>query len=143
MLARNFIRNSIMNVSDVLQDNVQDKVAGGTVVIYENTTLRDKTNNWFYTLKIGNDKSTYSLTPGCQFFVAVVQGKYETQGYTGDGSANQSIQVTVNNNSTIDNFDCIFSLASSHCLKLISLPKKLQSFSIAPNTVVPIPQKLS
>jgi len=85
--------------------NITDKVAGGTVVIYENTTLRDKTNNWFYTLKIGNDKSTYSLTPGCQFFVAVVQGKYETQGYTGDGSANQSIQVTVNNNSTIDNFD--------------------------------------
>ena len=90
--------------------NIADVVAGSSITIYENTTLRNKTNNLYYTLKVGGDKNIYSLTPGCQFFVAVVQGKYETQTYTGDGTASQSIQVTVNNTSTIDNFDYLVSL---------------------------------
>ena len=85
--------------------SIADKVSGGKVTIYDDTVLKNKTNSLFYTLKVGTDKNLYSLTPGCQFFVNIIQGKYDTQSFTGDGNPTQSIQVNVSNNTTIDNFD--------------------------------------
>lgn len=85
--------------------NIYDKVQDGQLIIYEDTLIKNKTNSLFYTLKVGVDKNIYPLTPGCQFFVNVVQGKYDKQTFTGDGTPTQSIQVNVANNSKIDNFD--------------------------------------
>lgn len=85
--------------------NIQQKVQGSAVVIYDDTTLKNKTNTLFYTLKVGVDRNIYPLTPGCQFFINIVQGKYETQTFTGTGDKNQSIAVVVDTNQTIDNFD--------------------------------------
>ena len=85
-------------------------VANEQVVIYDDTIVKNKTNNLYYTLKIGNVKNFYSLLPGCQFFINIVQGKYESQTFTGEGTISQSFQVTVSNNATIDNFDFRVSL---------------------------------
>jgi len=85
--------------------NIQQKIQGSAVIIYNDTTLKNKTNTLFYTLKVGSDRNIYPLSPGCQFFINIVQGKYETQPYTGTGEKNQSIAVIVDNNQTIDNFD--------------------------------------
>jgi len=85
--------------------NIDQTVAGGQVTIYDDTIVKNKTNGLYYALKVGTDKNIYPLTPGCQFFVNIVQGKYEKQNFTGDGTMMQSLQVTVSNNSTIDNFD--------------------------------------
>jgi len=82
-----------------------DSVSGGQVTIYDNTVIKNISNSLYYSLKIGTDKNYYQLTPGCQFFINVVQGKYESQQFTGDGTISQSFQVTVSNNATIDNFD--------------------------------------
>lgn len=90
--------------------NIDQTVSGGQVIIYDNTIVRNKTNNLYYSLKIGTDKNYYNLFPGCQFFINVVQGKYESQTFTGDGTISQSFQVTVSNNATIDNFDYQISL---------------------------------
>ena len=85
--------------------DIFQQIAGGEVTIYDETTIKNKSNGLYYALKVGSDKNIYPLTPGCQFFVNVVQGKYEQQNFTGDGTINQSFQVTVSNNATIDNFD--------------------------------------
>ena len=85
--------------------NISQKIEGGAVVIFDDTTLKNKTNSLFYTLKVGADKNIYPLTSGCQFFVNIVQGKYETQKFTGTGDKNQSIAVIIDNNQTIDNFE--------------------------------------
>lgn len=85
--------------------NITQKVAGSQVVVFDDTTLKNKTNTLFYTLKVGTDKNIYPLTSGCQFFINVVQGKYESQTYTGNGEKNQSISVIIDNNQIIDNFD--------------------------------------
>jgi hypothetical protein len=85
--------------------NIDTMVSGGQVTIYDNTTLKNKSNSLYYALKVGSDKNIYSLTPGCQFFVNIVQGKYDEQTFTGDGTPSQSFQVTVANNASIDNFD--------------------------------------
>jgi hypothetical protein len=85
--------------------NIEQVVANSQVVIYDETVIKNKTNNLYYTLKTGNFRNYYSLLPGCQFFINVVQGKYESQIFTGDGTISQSFQATVSNNATIDNFD--------------------------------------
>lgn len=84
--------------------NIDQLVSGGQVVIYDQTVIKNSTNNLYYSLKIGTDKNFYQLTSGCQFFVNVVQGRYESQQFTGDGTISQSFQASVSNNGTIDNF---------------------------------------
>lgn len=85
--------------------NISQNIAGSKIIIYDNTVIKNKTNSLYYSLKIGTTKNYYPLLPGCQFFVNIIQGKYETQSFTGDGTISQSYQVSVSNNSTIDNFD--------------------------------------
>ena len=85
--------------------NIDQLVSNGQVVIYNKTVIKNTSNNLYYSLKIGTDKNFYQLTPGCQFFVNVVQGRYESQQFTGDGTISQSFQASVSNNGTIDNFD--------------------------------------
>ena len=85
--------------------NIDQEISGAQVVIYDETLIKNNTNSLYYTLKIGTSRNFYPLLPGCQFFVNVVQGKYENQTFTGDGTIAQSFQVTVSNNSNIDNFD--------------------------------------
>ena len=107
--------------------NIESKVAGGQVIIYDNTIVKNKTNSLFYTLKIGTDKNYYNLNPGCQFFVNIVQGKYDYQSFTGDGTISQSFQVSVSNNLTIDNFDYLVTLNG------INLQIKDHLFDMLPN----------
>lgn len=85
--------------------NINSEFSGGKIAIYNNSQIKNKSNGLYYSLKIGTNKNFYSLIPGCQFFVNIVQGKYESQTFTGDGTISQSFQVNVSNNSTIDNFD--------------------------------------
>lgn len=86
------------------------QVSGGIVIIYNETQLKNNTNSLYYSIKTGTYRNYYTLKTGCQFFINVVQGKYETQTFTGDGTLSQSFQVVVSNNSTIDNFDFQISL---------------------------------
>jgi hypothetical protein len=85
--------------------NIDQTVSGSKITIYDDTIIKNNTNSLYYTLKVGTDRNIYPLVPGCQFFVTIIQGKYETQKFTGDGTMSQSFQVTVSNNATIDNFD--------------------------------------
>lgn len=85
--------------------NIDQTVSGAQVTIYDNTIVKNNTNSLYYSLKMGTNKNYYPLTAGCQFFINIIQGRYETQTFTGDGTISQSFQVTVSNNGTIDNFD--------------------------------------
>ena len=85
--------------------NIDATISGQQVTIYDDTLLKNRSNGLYYSLKTGTSKNVYPLVPGCQFFVNIVQGRYETQNFTGDGTISQSFQVNVSNNSTIDNFD--------------------------------------
>jgi len=85
--------------------NIEKYVSGSQVSIYNNTIIKNKSNGYYYSLKTGSDRNFYPLFAGGQFFVSIIQGKYESQTFTGDGTISQSFQVNVSNNSTIDNFD--------------------------------------
>lgn len=87
--------------------DISSNFSNKTLVIYNDTVIRNNTNGLFYTLKTGALKNYYNLMDGRsnQFFINVIQGKYETQTFTGDGSPSQSFQVSTNGNVYIDNFD--------------------------------------
>ena len=86
------------------------QVAGGKIIIYNETQLKNISNSLYYSIKTGTYRNYYTLKSGCQFFINIIQGKYETQTFTGDGTLSQSFQVAISNNSTIDNFDFQISL---------------------------------
>ena len=85
--------------------NINQNVIGEKIIIYDNTIIKNNSNSLFYTIKVGSDKNFYSLTPGCQFYLNIIQGRYESQTFTGDGTYSQSFQINIDNNSTIDNFE--------------------------------------
>ena len=85
--------------------SITDKIKGGYISINNNTLIKNLTNNLNYTIKLGADNQIFQITPNCEFYVSVVQGKYDAQTYTGDGTIDQSLQVSIPRNNYIDNFD--------------------------------------
>lgn len=83
--------------------NIDDEIKGGEISIKDKSVLKNKTNTLFYTLEQGAD-SIYQITPNVQFIINVVQGRYEKQSFTGDGTSNQSYSVNVGITAKIDHF---------------------------------------
>ena len=68
--------------------------------------LKNKNNDLDYVVSLTQEKNQYTInTPGTEFFIPIIQGKYESQTFTGDGTINQSISVNIPNSSAIENFN--------------------------------------
>jgi hypothetical protein len=76
------------------------------IIIPNKAVLINNTNSLTYVVNLGNiDSQLYSITPGFEFYLNILQGKYETQTFTSDGTINQSFNVSASNNASIDNFN--------------------------------------
>lgn len=85
--------------------NVSDKIRGGKIVIKNNTKIKNKSNQLYYSISTGDSiKAIYNIDPHTDIYLTVKQGKYEEQIYTGNGEQNQSLAVIINRDQTIDNF---------------------------------------
>ena len=85
--------------------NLTDDIVGGLIKVQDKTSLLNKTNGLEYSLRVGREVEIFRLSSSYSFFINVVQGKYEEQTFTGDGTINQSFSVNVPSLSEIDNFD--------------------------------------
>jgi len=85
--------------------NIEDDIKDSAVIIKDNTILKNKTNNLEYSIKLGTTKAIYTLIQGSQFFIPIIQGRFETQKFTGNGMFNQTVRVSVSNNASIENFN--------------------------------------
>jgi len=84
----------------------QKEIKSGIINISNKLALKNKNNDLDYIVNLTQDKNQYSInTPGTEFFIPIIQGKYETQTFTGDGTINQSISVNIPNSSAIENFN--------------------------------------
>lgn len=90
-----------------LKSNVDlDKeLPGGRVTFNNRMGIKNKTNSLEYAFNIGNQKVTYKVTPNFQFFIPIVQGKWLTTTFTGDGTLNQSFSTTIRGRKDIENFN--------------------------------------
>lgn len=84
---------------------VSEEIKGSKVLINNYLKLKNKTNNLFYTLFTGVDTLSIDVSVNKEFFINIKQGQYEKSKFTGDGTINQSINVSIKNNTVIDNFE--------------------------------------
>lgn len=85
--------------------NLADDTGGTSISINNNTLLKNQTNGLYYTILTNEEISTYSFSTTKEIYLNVIQGKFETQTFTGNGLQNQSFSVNISNNSMVDNFE--------------------------------------
>lgn len=84
--------------------DITEEVPGGQITLFNRSQIKNNTNNLTYTIDLGTERNTYTVSSGSQFFVNVIQGKYEKQTFTGTGLINQSISVNVPGINEVENF---------------------------------------
>ena len=85
--------------------DIEADIPGGRITLTNKTNLKNKTNGLDYSLNLGTDVITHRITPNYQFFVPIIQGKWQTKNYTGDGTALQTISVKEIGRKDVENFN--------------------------------------
>ncbi len=85
--------------------DIQTELPGGRLTLSNKGLLKNNTNGIFYSLNIGQDKITYLVNSNTQIYLPIIQGKFKTTSFTGDGTPNQTIQVTNKTSDEIENFN--------------------------------------
>jgi len=84
----------------------QKEIKDGAIIINNKAKLKNKTNSLDYVVNINQDNNQYSVNiAGAEIYIPIIQGRYENQTFTGDGTINQSISVNVHNSIFIENFN--------------------------------------
>lgn len=94
----------------VKKPEVKDEDLPRGVIRFNNrTTLTNSTNGLFYSLDIGKVRENVSVIPGSggiqQFFVRIIQGKWQERTFTGNGSPMQTFSIQDNDGKDIENFN--------------------------------------
>jgi hypothetical protein len=85
--------------------DISNQIGNSTIKINNRTLLKNKTNNLYYNIVFGTDYVIYNVTPNMSISVNIIQGKYESQTYTGTGYKDQSFSVNVDGIQNIENFN--------------------------------------
>lgn len=85
--------------------DIENQINGSKIKINNRTLLKNKTNSLYYNIVIGTDYAIYDITSDIFIKLNVVQGKYESQNFTGQGVKNQSYSINVEGISNIENFN--------------------------------------
>lgn len=85
--------------------DIEEQIGGSKIKINNRTLLKNKTNSLYYNVVLGSEFALYDVTSDMSIQLNVIQGKYETAKYTGQGVKNQSFSVNVEGISNIENFN--------------------------------------
>ena len=85
--------------------DIEDNVPGSRITIYNRTTIKNKTNGLNYSINIGSEKMTYTITSNNEIYLPIIQGKWSSSNFTGTGEINQTLQLTIRENLDIENFN--------------------------------------
>ena len=82
-------------------------IGNGELVIVNATKLTNNTNGLDYYLDLGVDYATYKVEKNKKIYLPVVQGRNETQTFTGSGLQNQSFSVVLPNSQSCEQYRII------------------------------------
>ena len=103
---RNISATGTIKISIKTNANIEQDVPGGRITFTNKQLLKNKTNGLDYSINLGSDKQTYKVTTSTQIFLPVIQGKWTSKNFTGDGTENQTFQITIRSNQQdIENFN--------------------------------------
>ena len=82
-----------------------NEIPGGRIIIYNRTSIINKTNSYNYSINLGSEKVSYMVTKNYKFFLPIIQGTWITKTYTGVGESLQTLFVTESGSKDIENFN--------------------------------------
>lgn len=85
--------------------DITTDIPGGRITLLNKTQLKNKTNSLDYSLNLGTEVITHVITPNYQFFVPIIQGKWEIKNFTGSGAPLQTYNVKELGRKDIENFN--------------------------------------
>lgn len=86
--------------------DTEKDIPGGKITIFNKTQIKNKTNGLDYIIDLGgSDKVSYQITPNFQFFVNIIQGRWEFTDTTGKGESLQTFSVNVPGLKEVENFN--------------------------------------
>lgn len=86
--------------------DLADQLPGGRITFRNRQSIKNKTNGLEYVMNLGQDTVSYKIDSATVFYVSIIQGKWETRSFTGEGQPNQTIQVALRGNQReIENFN--------------------------------------
>jgi hypothetical protein len=85
--------------------SIDDDIPGGRITLSNRTLIKNKTNSLDYSLNLGNETITHKISPNYQFFLPIIQGRWTTKTYTGNGEQLQTISVSEIGQKDVENFN--------------------------------------
>jgi len=80
-------------------------IPGGKITFVNRMNIKNKTNGLDYSFNIGNEKVTHKITTNYKFFVPVIQGKWVTKTFTGQGTPIQTYSSNETGQKDVENFN--------------------------------------
>lgn len=87
--------------------DILTEIPGGELNILNGSKITNKSNNLDYFIDLGVDQINFQLTQSGKVFVPIVQGKVESQTFTGTGEKIQSFSINLPNGQSAENFRVI------------------------------------
>jgi hypothetical protein len=85
--------------------DLEKEVSNAQITFSNRMTMKNSTNSLFYSLNLGTARRTEKLARGKSFTLPIIQGKWTTSSYTGDGRPMQTINITEIGDQEIENFN--------------------------------------
>lgn len=113
--------------------DINQDIKGGKIVFTNRAKLKNDKNNLEYVLHLNQDTLTFTLNNQTPILLNIIQGRWETQTFTGTGEKNQSFVAVVPNQREIDNYKFNLYVDSE-----LWVPKK-HKFDMLPNEKAYVP----
>ena len=84
---------------------LETELKGKKITFFNRNQLKNKTNGLDYSLNLGQEKVTYQVNKNTQIYLPIIQGKFKTSNFTGNGNPNQTFQVTMTGTQDVENFN--------------------------------------
>jgi len=103
---RNISATGTLKFNIKTSSDLQRDLPGGRITITNRQAIKNKTNSLEYAFNLGSETKTYKIDTSSQFFVSIIQGKWERQYFTGTGEPNQTYQVGIRGSQKdVENFN--------------------------------------
>lgn len=84
---------------------LEKDIPGGKITFFNKLNIKNKTNSLDYSFNIGTERVTHRITPNYQFFVPIIQGKWNAKNFTGFGEPLQSFSINETGQKDVENFN--------------------------------------
>lgn len=85
--------------------DLEKEIPGGKITFLNRLNIKNKTNSLDYSFNIGTDKVTHKLTSNYKFFIPIIQGRWVTKEFTGQGVPMQTLSSNESGQKDVENFN--------------------------------------